>query len=168
MNIRTATPADAANLLAIYAPYVQHTAITYEYDVPTLEDFTERISHTLERYPYLVALENGQPVGYAYAGTFKGRRAYDCSVETSIYIEPAYHGKGIGRKLYEKLEELLKKQGVTNMYACIAYTRQEDEYLTNDSVHFHERLGFTLCGTFNRCAIKFGRSYDMVWMEKFI
>lgn len=85
-----------------------------------------------------------------------------------IYIDRTFHGQGIGRMLYEALEERLKAQGITNMYACIAYTEQEDEYLTNASVRFHERMGFQLCGTFHRCAVKFGRSYDMVWMEKFL
>lgn len=168
IEIREATAQDAQALLAIYAPYVLETAITYEYDVPTLEDFTGRIEGTLRKYPYLVVIVDGRIVGYAYAGTFKGRRAYDCSVETSIYIDRTFHGQGIGRMLYEALEERLKAQGITNMYACIAYTEQEDEYLTNASVRFHERMGFQLCGTFHRCAVKFGRSYDMVWMEKFL
>lgn len=166
--IREATIEDARDLLAIYAPYVEDTAITYEYDVPSEEEFAQRIADTLRRYPYLVACDDGRIVGYAYAGTFKGRRAYDCSVETSIYIDRGCYGRGIGRLLYEALEARLMRQGITNMYACIAYTGHEDEYLTNDSVRFHERMGFELCGTFHRCAVKFGRVYDMVWMEKFI
>lgn len=166
IQIREAKSEDAGQLLAIYAPYVRETAITYEYDVPTLEDFTNRIESTLRKYPYLVAIADGQIVGYAYAGTFKGRRAYDCSVETSIYIERNHHGMGIGRMLYDELELRLKAQGITNLYACIAYTEHEDEYLNLDSVHFHEKMGYTLCGTFHRCAVKFDRPYDMVWMEK--
>lgn len=168
IEIREATPEDVKALLSIYAPYVAETAITYEYDIPTEEDFAGRIRNTLCKYPYLVAMLDGKIVGYAYAGTFKGRRAYDCSVETSIYIDKEHHGKGIGKKLYAALEEKLKVLGITNMYACIAYTEHEDEYLTNASVRFHEKMGFTLCGTFHRCAVKFDRSYDMVWMEKFI
>lgn len=168
MIIRNATAADTEALLAIYAPYVEHTAITYEYTTPTQDDFRQRIEGTLLRYPYLVAEVDGQIVGYAYAGTFKGRRAYDCSVETSIYLDSSFHGRGIGRRLYEVLEERLSAMGVTNMYACIAYTEHEDEFLTNASVRFHERMGFVLCGTFHRCAVKFGRTYDMVWMEKFV
>lgn len=167
IEIREATIADAKQLLDIYAPYVVETAITYEYDVPTVAEFAQRIEDTLKKFPYLVATADGTIVGYAYAGTFKGRRAYDCSVETSIYIDRNMHGKGIGRMLYEVLEARLKPLGITNLYACIAYTEHEDEYLTNDSVRFHERMGYALCGTFHRCAVKFGRSYDMVWMEKF-
>lgn len=168
IEIRDAKIEDAKELLAIYAPYVLNTAITYEYDVPTEEEFTLRIKNTLSKFPYLVAILDGKIVGYAYAGVLKGRRAYDCSVETSIYIDQSHHGKGIGRMMYDALEARLKAQGITNMYACIAYTEHEDEYLTNASVRFHERMGFKLCGTFHRCAVKFERSYDMVWMEKFI
>lgn len=168
MTIRTATTADAEAILGIYAPYIEKTAITYEYDVPSVDEFRSRIVNTMAKYPYIVAEENGKIVGYAYASTFKGRRAYDCSVETSIYVDMDLHGKGIGRALYDVLEQKLKAMGITNMYACIAYTEVEDEYLTNDSVRFHERLGFRLCGTFTDCAVKYDRKYSMVWMEKFV
>ena len=160
--------ADAEALLQIYAPYVERTAITYEYDVPSLEDFRGRIRATLQRYPYLVAEVDGVIVGYAYAGVFKARRAYDCSVETSIYVQMDRHRSGVGRRLYAALEQELSAMDVTNLYACIAYTQVEDEYLTNDSVRFHESMGYSLCGTFRGCAVKFGRRYDMVWMEKHI
>lgn len=166
--IRKATISDTDDILMIYAPYVEQTAITYEYTVPTHDDFENRIRNTQLKYPYLVAVKDGKIVGYAYAGTFKGRRAYDCSVETSIYVDQTQHGLGIGRQLYDALEQELKAMGITNMYACIAYAPVEDEYLTNASVHFHEKMGFTLCGRFHRCAVKFERTYDMVWMEKFI
>jgi len=73
--IRTATPEDAESLLAIYAPYVERSAITFEYDVPSADDFRNRIEHTLERFPYLVAEEEGRPLGYAYAGRFQPREA---------------------------------------------------------------------------------------------
>lgn len=168
INIRPATTADAATLLAIYAPYIERTAITYEYTVPSVDEFARRIDETVQKFPYLVAEIDGFIVGYAYAGTFKARRAYDISVETSIYVAMDHHGRGVGRRLYAALEGALAAQGVTNLYACIAYTEHEDEYLTNDSVRFHERMGYRLCGTFHRCAVKFGRHYDMVWMEKFI
>lgn len=168
ITIRLATPADAEAILAVYAPYILHTAITYETAVPSLKSFRERIVRILEKYPYLVAENNGFIVGFAYASTFKDRRAYDCSAETSIYVAREAHGQGIGRRLYAELEERVKALAITNLYACIAYTEHEDEYLTNDSVHFHEHLGYALCGTFRGCAVKFGRRYDMVWMEKHI
>ena len=86
IQIRAAVPTDAPALLAIYAPYVEQTAITFEYDVPAEAEFTRRIADTLQNYPYLVAEQDGVPVGYAYAGKFHERAAYDWSVETSIYV----------------------------------------------------------------------------------
>ena len=168
ISIRTATEDDAEELLAIYAPYVKQTAITFEYDVPSKKDFKSRISHTLEKYPYLVAEEDGKIVGYAYVSPFKERAAYDWSVETSIYVDMIQKRKGIGRLLYDRLEEILKKQGILNVNACIGYPQIDDEYLTKDSVYFHEKLGYHMVGTFHQCGYKFNRWYDMVWMEKFI
>lgn len=117
LHIRTAKTSDAEELLVIYRPYIENTAITFEYDVPSVEEFADRIKTTLERYPYLVAELDGKIVGYAYAGVFKGRKAYNWSVETSIYVSLDNHENGIGRLLYEKIEEILKKQGVTNANA---------------------------------------------------
>ena len=168
ITTRIATTADAKALLAIYTPYVEQTAITFEYDVPTLEEFTSRIQNTLRKFPYIIAEENNQILGYAYASPFKERAAYGWSVETSIYVKQDKRQKGIGRILYDRLEEILKKQGILNVNACIGYPQIEDEYLTQDSVRFHEKLGYSMVGTFHKCGYKFGRWYDMVWMEKFI
>ena len=159
---------DAKELLEIYAPYVQNTAITFEYDVPLVEEFRERIIHTLQKYPYLVAEENGEILGYAYAGVFKGRAAYDWCVETSIYVRMDTHGKGIGTALYEELETRLKAQGIKNMNACITWLDTPDEYLTHQSPLWHEHMGFKRCAHFHLCGYKFGRWYDMIWMEKMI
>lgn len=166
--IRTAVPEDTDALLAIYAPYVRETAITFEYDVPTREEFRQRIVHTLSRYPYLVALQNEEILGYAYTGAFKGRAAYDWSVETSIYVKRGCTKGGIGKALYAAIEDVSRRQGITNLYACIAYPDPPDEYLTTNSVDFHQHLGYTLAGRYHKCASKFGRWYDMVWMEKMI
>lgn len=166
--IREATTADAEAILRVYAWYVEHTAITYEYDVPTVEEFRGRIAHTLERYPYLVAERDGEVIGYAYAGSFHSRAAYDWCCELSIYIAQSAVKCGLGRRLYQELEDRLHRMGILNLYACIAATEHEDEYLTNNSVRFHDHLGFRLIGTFRSCGLKFGRWYDMVWMEKLI
>lgn len=168
ITTRTATPADAKALLTIYTPYVEQTAITFEYDVPTLEEFTSRIQTTLKKFPYIIAEEDNEILGYAYASPFKERAAYGWSVETSIYVKQNQRQKGIGRLLYDRLEGILKKQGILNVNACIGYPQIEDEYLTQDSVRFHEKLGYSMVGTFHKCGYKFGRWYDMVWMEKFI
>ena len=166
--IRNATVDDAVALAAIYAPYVSDTAVSFEIEPPTSGEFAKRITRTLERFPYLVAEVGGLVAGYAYAGSFKERAAYDTSVELSIYIAESFQGRGIGRALYAALERELVRRGKTNLYACIAYPPTEDEYLTYASVRFHERMGFAIVGRFHGCARKFGRTYDMVWMEKLV
>ena len=169
-TIRSAEPDDAGRLLEIYAYYVEHTAVSFEVEVPTEEQFRRRIESTLEKYPYLVLEEDGVILGYAYAGVFKARAAYDRSCELSVYVERSARRRGIGRALYGALERELKARGMLNLYACIAVPLDEagDEYLTRDSERFHRRLGFETVGTFHRCAYKFGRWYDMIWMEKLI
>lgn len=166
--IRVASPKDAEALLRIYAPYVEKTAITFEYDVPSVEEFAGRIARTLERYPYLVAEEDGAALGYACAGAFNNRAAYDWAVETTVYIAEDAKRRGLGKRLYQALEQALSAQNILNLNACIAYPAQEDPYLTRDSVEFHRRLGYRMVGTFTQCGYKFDRWYDMVWMEKHI
>lgn len=166
MKIRNATPEDAERLLEIYAPYVEKTAITFEYDVPSVEEFAGRIARTTKKYPYIVAEEDGCIEGYAYASTFHERAAYDWCVETSIYIAESSRRNGIGKLLYGALEDSLRRMGILNANACIAYTRTEDEHLTNASVDFHKRMGYAEVGMFHDCGFKFGRWYDMIWMEK--
>ena len=168
MTIRDARPSDAERLLEIYAWYVAHTAVSVEYEVPTLPEFRERIGRTLRKYPWLVAEEDGRAVGYAYAGVFKGRAAYDWSCETSIYLDREVRGMGLGRALYGALEAELRSMGMLNLYACITLPEVEDEYLTLDSPRFHARLGYVQVGRFHRCGYKFNRWYDMIWMEKVI
>lgn len=169
VRVRLARIEDAPALAAIYEPYVLETAITFEYVPPTAEEFAERMRKTMEFYPYLVAECDGRPVGYAYAGTFKGRPAYDWAVEISIYVARGHAGEGIGRALHDMLETLLRMQGVLNMYACIAVPNgEDDETLTRNSQHFHAHMGYRLVGEFYQCGFKGGRWYDMVWMEKML
>ena len=168
MNIREARLEDAEAMRVIYAPYVEHTAITFEYETPTTEEFLRRMEVVQARYPWLVAEEGGRVTGYAYASPFKERDAYQWAVETSIYLDETMRGRGVGRILHEHLEEALRRQGILNMNACISYIEPEDEYLSLDSVHFHERMGYSLVAHFHQCGKKFSRWYDMVWMEKLI
>ena len=165
-TIRMATVADAHELREIYLPYVRTTAVTFELADPSLEDFTERVAKTLERYPYIVAEQDGKIIGYAYTAAFRPRAAYAHSVETSIYMHMDYKGRGMGRRLYEALAKILTLQNVYNMEACIAHCEPADEYVPATSRLFHERLGFRMVGVFNKCAYKFGRWYDMIWMER--
>ena len=151
ITTRYAVPEDAKRLLEIYAPYVENTAITFEYDVPTLEEFIERIRHTLEKYPYIVALNNGTIVGYAYAGMFHEREAYSRCVETSIYVDNNMKHIGIGGILHKALEDELKKNGFLNMYACIACPKKEDEYLNRNSMGETWHWGQTALSPVSEC-----------------
>lgn len=168
IKIRAASPEDAPALLRVYAPYVKNTAITYEYDVPSVDEFSKRIETTLKRFPYLVLERGGEIIGYAYAGPLHSRPAYDWSVETSLYLSENVRGSGLGRLLHDALENVLREQGFLNMNACIAYPEKEDEYLTRNSAEFHAHLGYRMIGGFAKCSYKFRRWYGMVWMEKLI
>lgn len=169
IRIRTATPDDAAALLAIYAPYVENTGVTFELEVPSVETFRGRIEHTLEKFPYLVATDDdGSPVGYAYAGILRPRPAYNHCVEVSIYIREDMRRGGIGSILYTELEKRLQNMGIKNLYASITWTESDNSHLTRQSPSFHEKMGYRKVGHFHRCGYKFGEWFDMIWMEKFI
>lgn len=166
ITIRAAAPEDAEALLAIYAPYVEGTVISFEYQPPTVEEFAGRIRRILEKYPYLVAQAGGEVLGYAYAGPMSDRMAYHWAVETSIYVRQDNRKTGVGRLLYQALERALAAQNIVSLNACIAWPEVEDEYLTRNSVQFHQHMGYRKSGHFHRCGHKFGRWYDIVWMEK--
>lgn len=166
IRIRTAGIEDAKELLRIYAPYVAETAISFEYEVPTLQEFEQRIAHILEYYPYLAAERDGEIIGYAYAGRFHQRAAYDWAVESSVYVRTDQKRTGVGRKLYEALELALSLQNILSVYACIACSETEDEYLTRNSIQFHSHIGYQQMAEFPKCGYKFDRWYGMVWLEK--
>ena len=168
IHLRIATPNDAEALLQIYAPYVINTAITFEYTVPSIEEFANRIQTTLKKYPYLVVEVKGVPMGYAYLSDFVGRAAYAWGAETSIYLRQDAKRMGLGGRLYAAIEAIAKLQNLKNLNACIGYPKLEDEHLNKNSVQFHRHLGFRMVGRFNKCGFKFNRWYDMVWMEKSI
>ena len=166
--IRDAVLEDADRLLDIYAYYVKNTAITFEYDIPSADGFRLRMESTMEKYPYLVIENENGVQGYAYAGSFVGRAAYGWSCELTIYLDHNAQKQGLGKALYQALEDRLKEMGIINLYACIGYPPAEDEYLSTNSADFHAHLGFTEVGHFHRCGYKFGRWYDMIWMEKIV
>ena len=165
-SIRNARLEDAEAILAIYTPYVEETAVSLELVAPTLDEFRARMEKIIGTYPYLVIEEAGEILGYAYAGRFHARAAYDRSVETTIYLRRDVRKKGYGKLLYAALEKELKARNVQNLYACIAYADPEDEHLSNDSYRFHTHMGYREVGHFRKCAYKFSRWFDMVWMEK--
>ena len=127
-----------------------------------------RIKETLNNYPYLVAVVDGKIAGYIYAGRFRTRASYAWSASTSIYIDKQYHRMGIGKMLYAELENILVKQNVVNVYAGAADPVEEDEYLTRNSEHFHEAIGYKVVARYHECGSKFGRWYNLIEMEKMI
>ena len=159
---------DAKRLVEIYRYYVEKTAITFEYEVPSVEEFQQRMVHVMEKYPYLVAKIDNQIIGYAYASSFNVRAAYDWCVETSIYVDHTLRKCGVGKRLYQALEKVLKAQNITNLNACISSPIKNDEYLDTNSIDYHHHLGYQMVGEFHQCGYKFKRWYNMVWMEKMI
>ena len=168
IKIERVTIEDAEELLSIYAPYVRDTAISFEYEIPALSEFQDRISNIISSLPYIKAMDNKRILGYAYASKFKARKAYDWSVEVTIYVRKSARRKGIGKNLYNALEKSLQDIGVLNMNACIAVPQNDDPHLNNDSRYFHEKMGFRFVGTFHNSGYKFNTWYDMIWMEKMI
>lgn len=167
IEIRKAEIGDAGRLLEIYSYYIEETAVSFEYLVPSIEEFKERIEKISSFYPYLVAVKNSKIIGYAYAARFKERKAYDWDVELTIYLDKDERRGGGGRKLYLALEEYLKKQNIINMYAYItAPSVDNDPYSNFDSVNFHTHMGFKMLGRAEKCGYKFGRPFDLVWMGK--
>ncbi|MBQ8497390.1 MAG: N-acetyltransferase [Clostridia bacterium] len=168
VTLRKATEADAKALLDIYAPYILKTGITFEYVVPSEEQFRARICKISAKYPYLVAERNGEIVGYSYAKEFGERAAFSRSAETVLYIKENARGGGIGRLLYTALESILKEQNITNLYAAVAYRETEDDTITHASPRFHLAMGYKKAAHFTSCGYKFDRWYDIIWYEKMI
>jgi len=168
IKIRKATVADAQALVGIYSYYVTDTAVTFEWDVPSVEEFAGRIKNVTAKYPYFVAEVDGEIAGYAYANTFRSRIAYSWTVETSIYVKKDCRRGGVGKALLQELEAGLKNQNVLNVYAVIASIEKEDEYLTHDSVKFHDKMGYKKVSEWNQCGYKFKRWYNIVIMEKML
>lgn len=168
--LRPAHPSDAAVFLEIYAPYILYTAVTYEYEIPSEEEFAGRIRHTLDSgFPYLAAEQNGSVIGYAYAGPYGVRTAFQKTAELSVYLDQKKRGQGAGRMLYAELERILKEKDFHSLIAVIAAPDSEtDPYLTRDSLRFHEAMGYRHAGQLHQCGYKFGRWYNIVHMEKLI
>ena len=169
MIIRNVVADDAKDLLNKYKYYVTNTAITFEIDIPSLEEFQKRIENIIKKFPYICIELDNKIIGYAYSHEFNnGREAYRYSNEVTIYLDKDYKHKGYGKLLYNELESRLKKLGIINLYACISSTIKSDEYLDNNSELFHNHLGYKKVGEFKKCGYKFNRWYDMIWMEKII
>ena len=166
LKIRDAQLEDAERLLEIYRPYVLDTAVSFEYAVPTLDEFKERIRNIKKKYPYLVCEKDGKIAGYVYAGAYSSREAYSWTVTTSIYVDKDSRRQGAGALLYKELEKRLKEQGIVNLLAGVAYCDNEDEYLTHDSPKFHLNQGYVEVARMKEVGKKFDRWYDLIWYQK--
>jgi L-amino acid N-acyltransferase YncA len=156
-TIRLATEADAEAIQAIYAPYVQHTPISFELEPPSVEEMRERIRKTLALFPWLVCGNGqGRVVGYAYASRHRERAAYQWSVDAAVYVDPRAHRTGIGRGLYTSLFALLRLQGFFNVYAGIALPNEA-------SVSLHTAVGFQPVGVYRAVGYKLGKWHDVSW-----
>ncbi len=157
-SIRLITESDAQAVLDIYRPYVLHTIISFEYEPPTLEEYIQRIKTNTEDYPWLVCLYENKIIGYAYASRHRSRTAYQWSPESTVYLLPEVHRKGIARILYTTLFDLLKLQGYFNVYAGIGLPNEK-------SVGFHKALGFEEIGIFKKVGYKLGNWHDTHWFQ---
>lgn len=157
IKFRLADVSDTKEILDIYAPYVTDTVITFEYDIPSVEEFKGRIEDISSEYPYVVCTHKDKIIGYAYAHRYGERAAYQWDVELSIYLDMNYKSLGIGKILYNKVIEILKLQNVQNIYACVTSANEK-------SIKFHEKMGFEFIGTFKDTGYKFDKWYDITWL----
>ncbi len=157
--IRIATVGDVPAMLEIYGPYILNTAYSFEYTVPTEAQFTERFLTYTAQMPWLVWEENGAVLGYAYGSLPFERAAYQWCGEVSVYLAPEAQGRGIGRRLYAVLEEIMWAQGYRVIYSLITTEN-------TGSLAFHEKQGYQKFAEFSNCGFKFGRWLGIVWMEK--
>lgn len=157
-SIRLIEPTDCAGVLEVYRPYVERTAYTFEYVVPTIDEFADKIQTITSKYPWLVAEHNGKIIGYAYGSTHRARTAYQWSPESTIYVAEDFHGSGIARILYEALLSILKLQGFYNVYAGVLMSNEK-------SVKFHKALGFYEVGIFRNIGYKLGAWHNNLWLQ---
>lgn len=157
-SIRLITESDANEVLEIYRPYVLNTIISFEYDVPALEEYIQRIVTNTTDYPWLVCLDGNKIIGFAYASKYRYRTAYQWSPESTIYVSHEFHRKGIARILYETLFSLLRLQGHFNVYAGVGLPNEK-------SVGFHQALGFEEIGIFKKVGYKHGNWHDTQWFQ---
>ena len=156
VQIRLANTIDAPAILAIYAPYIEQTSITFETETPSVPAFADRITTYLQNWPWLVCEINGRIAGYAYASRYRERVAYQWSVECSVYIHDDFLRAGVAGALYSALFDILKRQGYRNVYAVIN--------LPNDrSVALHERMGFQWFATYEQVGYKLGQWKNVGW-----
>ncbi len=161
MEIRLADLSHLEAIHEIYIDIVENTHISFEYTPPKFSEFKERFISTIQNYPWLVALDDGLVIGYAYGSRLRARKAYDWIAESSVYVNPTMHQKGVGSLLYAHLIEIFKMQNIQRVFGAIA--------LPNDkSVKFHEKQGFNLTGVFPNAGFKMNEWHDVAWYVKLL
>jgi L-amino acid N-acyltransferase YncA len=161
VKIRLAEERDFEGMLKIYAPFVTNTSVTFEYEVPSLEEYSKRIQNISSHYPCFVCEVDGKVEGYAYASIYRIKTAYQWSVESTIYVSSEYQGKGVARWLYEALFCTLELQGFINVYAVITLPNKISE-------QFHLNLGFAQVGLFENIGYKLGKWHNLMFLEMFL
>lgn len=159
MSIREAVPADVPAMLEIYSYFVRETAVSFEYEVPSWEEFTRRLIEHQRQFPWLVWEEDGRVLGYVYAGQPFERAAYHWCAEISCYLAEGARGRGIGRTLYAHVEQLLRRQGYRKVYAVVTTANAP-------SLAFHRALGYRETAMFPETGYKNGQWYGVTWLEK--
>ncbi|MBO5220879.1 MAG: N-acetyltransferase [Clostridia bacterium] len=159
VRYRLATPADADEILEIYRPYVESTAVTFETEVPSREAFRARVEHVLEQFPYVVAEADGQIVGYSYASPYRSRAGFRWTVELSVYVRSDLRGQGIGTRLFAALLDFLRMQGYRNAVSVISWPNES-------SARLHYHFGFRCAGIQLKCGYKNGHWCDVALFER--
>ena len=158
MTIRLASPSDARQILEIYAPFCQETAVSFETEPPTTNDLRQRITKTLRFFPWLVCDKAGLISGYAYASPHRERAGYRWSVDVSVYVREGHRRSGIGRALYSSLFAILRLQGFYNVLAGISLPNPA-------SVALHESMGLQPLGVYQGIGFKCGEWHDVGWWQ---
>jgi L-amino acid N-acyltransferase YncA len=160
-TIRLAECRDVPGILEIYAPFILHTAVTFEEIVPNEESFWNRIQEIMTELPFLVCEIDGRVAGYAYASGYRSRASYRWSKEVSVYIHPDFQRKKVAHALYTSLHELVRFQGIANLLAIITMPNES-------SVAFHEQFGYRKCAEFSKVGYKLNQWQNVGWFELFI
>lgn len=161
IKLRIAQSDDVEGILAIYAPFVGETNVTFDYDVEEAQIFCEQLDTVIKDYPWLIAEENGKIIGYAYAKQYKERSAYQWCATTTVYFHQDYQGQGLAKELYDGLMEILAHQNFINLYAGIAQPNEA-------STMFHVKMGFTPVGVYKKVGFKNGQWHDVLWVHKIL
>lgn len=156
MTIRIASTTDARQMLRIYIPFIRNNAVSFETEVPFVEEFERRINDYMQLYPWIVCEQGNKIIGYAYASQYRDRKAYRWSCECSVYVDEKFRRRGIAEKLYKALFEILKRQGVVNVYAVITHPNPA-------SMRFHEKMGFRKFAIYKNAGYKLGKWHDVHW-----